>query len=430
MAKARSIPIRRETPASRRKAEFDRWVRLGLAAVIALVLIVLAAGVYKVAIVTPNEPVATVNGAKISLRDYQAMVRYNRLNLRSQLASLQQQQALLDPTDPNTQFLSQYIAQQIQSLQAAASSLPLQTLENMINDELMRQEAKRRGIVVTQDEVDQQVEQWFGYYRTPPTATPTTVPETATAEAYAQATGWAEATSYIGTATAESAATEVALGTPTGTPLPTATVGPSPTPWPTSTPVSKEGYEAMRQQYLAYIAKQAGFSESLFMDQMRMRVLRTKLQAAFAAEVPTTANQVQVRQILLAKKEDAEAALARLQKGEDFAALAKELSQDVGTKDNGGDLGWLTQDSVTVDKAILDKAFQMQKGEYAIVNTSAGFALIQVVDRQDNRPLDPQLLQQRQSQALDDWLSTASASPNVKRFWSSTKVPLDTPTAQ
>jgi parvulin-like peptidyl-prolyl isomerase len=383
-----------------------------------------------VAIVTPNEPVATVNGVKISLRDYQAMVRYNRLNLRSQLASLQQQQALLDPTDPNTQFLSQYIAQQIQSLQAAASSLPLQTLENMINDELMRQEAKRRGIVVTQDEVDQQVEQWFGYYRTPPTATPTTVPETATAEAYAQATGWAEATSYIGTATAESAATEVALGTPTGTPLPTATVGPSPTPWPTSTPVSKEGYEAMRQQYLAYIAKQAGFSESLFMDQMRMRVLRTKLQAAFAAEVPTTANQVQVRQILLAKKEDAEAALARLQKGEDFAALAKELSQDVGTKDNGGDLGWLTQDSVTVDKAILDKAFQMQKGEYAIVNTSAGFALIQVVDRQDNRPLDPQLLQQRQSQALDDWLSTASASPNVKRFWSSTKVPLDTPTAQ
>ncbi len=44
--------------------------------------------------------------------------------------------------------------------------------------------------------------------------------------------------------------------------------------------------------------------------------------------------------ILVATVEEAEAVLARLEDGEEFAALAQELSTDLGSGANGGDLGW------------------------------------------------------------------------------------------
>lgn len=43
-------------------------------------------------------------------------------------------------------------------------------------------------------------------------------------------------------------------------------------------------------------------------------------------------------------KEKANSALNRVLAGEDFSALAKEFSQDVQTKDKGGDMGWITRD--------------------------------------------------------------------------------------
>jgi parvulin-like peptidyl-prolyl cis-trans isomerase-like protein len=50
--------------------------------------------------------------------------------------------------------------------------------------------------------------------------------------------------------------------------------------------------------------------------------------------------QVCLSHILVkSSKEDAEAALARIKRGEDFAAVAKAVSEDPGSKDKGGDLG-------------------------------------------------------------------------------------------
>ncbi len=79
-----------------------------------------------------------------------------------------------------------------------------------------------------------------------------------------------------------------------------------------------------------------------------------------------------------AVRKQAEAALARLRKGADFAKLAKELSDDV-TAGEGGELGWFRQGAMVpaFDKAV----FAMKKGEISdIVETPFGFHIIQLED--------------------------------------------------
>ncbi|MGQ9554461.1 MAG: peptidylprolyl isomerase [Anaerolineae bacterium] len=435
MSRARQTPKKRETRVSQRKARMDRYLRFGLVILIVAVVGILAGGIYWVAVAQPNEPVAVVAGRKISTRDYQIMVRYNRLNLRSQVEAIRQQEASLDPNDENSAVVRQYLDQQLQSLESQALSLPNQTLEDMISAELIRQEAQRRGITVSQEELEQEVQNWFGYNPNPPPPTPTaeatpTAAATATAitsltvEPSPAATALSATVEPLGTVLALDE-TPIVLGV---TPIATATVGPTPTPMPTPTPLTREAYEELRRNYLAYIRQRTGMSEGAFLRTMEVRVLERKLQEALAAEVPTTAPQVHVRDISVATQEEADKVRQRLQAGEDFAALAKELSQSA-SKDQGGDVGWLSEWSTALTQPVLEQVLQMNQGERDVVASYDGFHIVEVLEKEVARPLDEATLAQRRNRALQTWLEQALQSDAVKRYWSSEKVPLDTGTA-
>jgi peptidyl-prolyl cis-trans isomerase D len=78
----------------------------------------------------------------------------------------------------------------------------------------------------------------------------------------------------------------------------------------------------------------------------------------------------------LAKAEEIE---KQLKEGKDFAALAKQDSADLGSKAQGGDLGWL--DKGTTDEAFETALFALNKGEVsAPVLTSEGYHIIQLRD--------------------------------------------------
>jgi len=61
-----------------------------------------------------------------------------------------------------------------------------------------------------------------------------------------------------------------------------------------------------------------------------------------------------------AAREKAEGILQRLRAGEDFATLAKEVSEDPGSAGEGGDLGYFERG--VMDKAFDDVVFEMQEG--------------------------------------------------------------------
>lgn len=73
----------------------------------------------------------------------------------------------------------------------------------------------------------------------------------------------------------------------------------------------------------------------------------------------------------------AEAALTRLNAGEDFAALAMELSDDPGTQEAGGDLGWVARGLLV--GPFEDTLFDMDVGSVAgPVETTFGYHLIKL----------------------------------------------------
>jgi peptidyl-prolyl cis-trans isomerase D len=78
----------------------------------------------------------------------------------------------------------------------------------------------------------------------------------------------------------------------------------------------------------------------------------------------------------LAKAEDI---VKEAKAGKDFAALAKDNSTDLGSKNQGGDLGWL--DKGSTDEAFESALFALKKGEIsAPVLTSEGYHIITLRD--------------------------------------------------
>ncbi|MBX0326140.1 peptidylprolyl isomerase [Oscillochloris sp. ZM17-4] len=109
----------------------------------------------------------------------------------------------------------------------------------------------------------------------------------------------------------------------------------------------------------------------------------------------TTMEQAHARHILLATSTDnptddrqaeAEALLKQIQDGADFATLASEKSEDTGTKDNGGDLGWAPRGLFVPE--FDDAIFSMKKGEVRLVKSQFGWHIIEVIDPAEMRGLE------------------------------------------
>ena len=80
-----------------------------------------------------------------------------------------------------------------------------------------------------------------------------------------------------------------------------------------------------------------------------------------------------------------EAALADLTAGKkDFATLAKELSEDPATKENGGSLGWMTRNRLPGDFAA--PVFALPLGKPTLVRTKLGWHLVEVTARKPSEP--------------------------------------------
>lgn len=188
--------------------------------------------------------------------------------------------------------------------------------------------------------------------------------------------------------------------------------------------MTEEAFIQQSTEWYKTAEELAGFTKEDFRVLVESSLYRQKLEEAIGAEVPATAEQVQARHILLETREEAEAALARLKDGEDFDALAAELSQDTMTKDIGGDLGWFPRGQMLVE--FEEAAFALQPGELSeVVETSAGFHIIRVDGREADRPLEEYFLQQARAMAVDDWFTVQRATQTIENYMSKFTIPKD-----
>ena len=77
-------------------------------------------------------------------------------------------------------------------------------------------------------------------------------------------------------------------------------------------------------------------------------------------------------------KEKAESVLEKAKKGEDFAKLAKEYSDDTASASKGGDLGYFSKGRMI--KEVEDAAFSLKKGEISLVKSAIGYHILKIDD--------------------------------------------------
>ncbi|WP_448337984.1 peptidylprolyl isomerase [Chloroflexus aurantiacus] len=116
-----------------------------------------------------------------------------------------------------------------------------------------------------------------------------------------------------------------------------------------------------------------------------LRNVLAREQIVFAVIARNTrADMARARHILVADEATAQATLAELQAGADFATLAAERSQDTGSAANGGDLGWTPRGEFVppFEEAI----FSLPLNTPQIVQTDFGFHIVEVLERESQRP--------------------------------------------
>jgi parvulin-like peptidyl-prolyl isomerase len=409
------IPVENRRAISRREREerFRRWLYVGAAGLATLVIVVLAFGIYQVNFVRPATPIATVNNVPIRLDAYQRWYRYEQLSLANSHTQLTQYMAQFDPKDANQASLYNYFYQQDQQVVQQLQGLDNSVLYELIDYQLIRQEAAKRGITVSADEVTKRVENSFNYNLPTATPSPTLDP----------------AATLTPTPTLMPTPTVTATAVVTATAGPTLTPGPTSTPNPTPTLMSAESYKTLYANSMQTVRKNSGFTEADYRMAMELQLLREKLQTAMESEVVTSTEQVHASHILVATEDEAKKVVERLNNGEDFGALAKEISTDTSNKDQGGDLGWFTRGTMVTE--FETAAFALQPGQIsAPVATTYGYHVIKVLERDANRALDETQLADKKTRVVDDWLTAQHSSPSVKLSWNSGMIPSPLPVAQ
>ena len=349
-----------------------RWlIFFAVAAAILAILSVPAFGYWREVIAKGGEPIAEVNGQSISTETYAKTLGLNQLLIRGQITRVQDGlAALTDDESAGAEAYKQILRQQFDNLRRSVARLEQDTLDDLIEGQLIRDEAARRGLSASSPAMDDALRQMLD----PSFGFPQPLPAVDDAE---------------GSSDSSQRSLEVAQT------LLSELVG-------DSTFLSPAEFRSLVQEPTA---------------------LREILRRAFYSEAPTSSEQVRARHILVDTEEEANIVIERLTAGEDFADLASELSKDTSNKEKGGELGWFPRGIMV--KQFEEIAFSLPAGQTSDpVRTPFGFHVIKVEEGPIKRALDPALLEQTRARHFDDWLNSQKGpdSLNVKRFFSADKL--------
>ncbi len=154
---------------------------------------------------------------------------------------------------------------------------------------------------------------------------------------------------------------------------------------------------------------QNGYTESSFRSALARSIRAAWQRDQILAEVPDPTEQVKARQILVRNRETAEGVLNQLNAGADFADLAFQYDPLTG-----GDLGWFPRGYLTRPE-VEAAAFALRPGEFsAVIETDFGYHLVQVMEREAQRPLSPDARLALQQQALESWLEAQRGAAAIE----------------
>jgi parvulin-like peptidyl-prolyl isomerase len=461
---------RRARSRHQRELARQRLVIIVAGSAIGLALLAVLIGVVYERIWIPSRPVAQVGNVTLSRGDYW---RERKNDIARRMAQNMQLLSLF-----GGQFGSQFEGQ-IPTLDAEVQSVRTAPVdEDTINGWVERQvilqnAAQEFNIQISDGEIAQQLvtdlSRAFPAPTTPPTST-ATLSQTATMSA---TTTTGEPTAAAMQAPTSTSVVTPTPGGPTATAAPTATE--APTAVPTATPLADAAlqqqdavlgrlYDAYQREILKLSPDSTQpLKAQLSLDDFKLALHDQYLRQALANRVEeqllpeasftpsTDPSNLEVRQILITttatlsdtqevrdaalakRKPEAEAVLAQLRGGADFATLAKEKSEDYATRNNGGTLPSFDKDGKTsdghqMDPAIVKAALAMKENDISdAIATPFGWSIIQLTKRTVETK-EAQLSTAR-SKKFDEWVAQKRTATTVERFPAVSPTPTEPPTA-
>lgn len=454
---------RKQERLRKRERDQHRTLYVGVGIGVGLALLFLVFGIVYELVIRPNSTVATVGSDKIVAQDFWKRARLEQSSLQNALLFYQEREQQFGNQGIFTQQINQ-----IQSTLASPFSLGQQTVDQMVQDILVQREAEKRGITVTDAEVEEELRAQVANNQ----GLVTQAQATATLEAWANATAtaalWTPTPAATATLTTSAALSDTARLSDTTaltdsaaiTVSPALTPAATPEPLPTPAIISDTAFTTGLEALAANVKTSSGMSLDEYRRVIRNRLLADKVSEAIGAElVPDTQAEVRASHILIrpidptptatavpegqpapeptptatplpagaptptatpAPRTRAEAlAIAKdvrkqLDNGGDFAALAAQYSDDTSNKDQGGELGWFARNAMV--EPFASTAFSLPVGSISDpISTTFGYHIINVEEKDPARPVDPNTLSQQRSQAFQTWLQEQVAAANVLR---------------
>lgn len=134
-------------------------------------------------------------------------------------------------------------------------------------------------------------------------------------------------------------------------------------------------------------------------------------------------NEVEARHILVETEEEANNVRKRLENGEDFAELAKELSKDPGSAIQGGNLGYFQRGAMI--EAFDNFAFSAEIGEISEpIETQFGFHIIEVTGAKNSiEDYKDDITMALQSEKFTNEMKALEESAKIKKHMNTSKEP-------
>lgn len=143
-----------------------------------------------------------------------------------------------------------------------------------------------------------------------------------------------------------------------------------------------------------------GYTDESFRVALMRQAAAAWMRDKIISAVPSTAEQVHVRQILLYNQANAQKYWNLLEAGSKFDTIA--LQVDPVTR---GDIGWIPRGYLS-EKPVEDAAFALEPNKYsAIIQDKVGFHILELIEHQADRPLSPDQKLTLQAHALSNWVA-------------------------
>lgn len=141
-----------------------------------------------------------------------------------------------------------------------------------------------------------------------------------------------------------------------------------------------------------------------------LKIQDKDLKALYEQKKP----EIRVSHILVSDETLAKDIKSKIDSGEDFGSLAKEFSQDIATKEKGGDIGYFKEGDMV--QAFQDAARKLKVGEVSQpVKTDFGYHVIKLLDEK-KLPSFEQMKPQLQSELISNKMDQAKINAEIQKL--------------